>query len=59
MKFVLAVFGVLITAVLLLAGFGIAAVFDSAPAIAERPPLTAADLEAVRGLLRQVDPPAR
>lgn len=56
MKFVLAVFGVLVTAVLLLAGFGIAAVFDSAPAIAERPPLTAADLEAVRGLLRQVDP---
>ncbi len=56
MKYVFAVFGVLVLAVLLLAGMAVAALFDTAPAIADPPPLTASDLETVQGLLRQVDP---
>lgn len=56
MKYVFAVFGVLVLAVLLLAGIAVAALFDTAPAIAAPPPLTASDLETVQSLLRQVDP---
>lgn len=56
MKYVLAAAGVLVLAVVLCGGWLLLSLFDAAPAIAERPPLTAADLDAVRAFVRQVDP---
>ncbi len=56
MKYVLAAIGVLVLAVLVCGGWLLVSLFDAAPAIAERPVLTAADLDAVRAFVRQVDP---
>lgn len=56
MKYLLAVLGVLLLLIVLIAGIAVSALLDTAPAIAERSPLTPSDLAAVQGLLRQVDP---